>query len=70
MKVVVCLPFLHLTASLKVFHYYQPTLNLVQLVLVSDLPVFSWSSTEFELYPSSNPQLCIKSIALHVVLCA
>ncbi|XP_031429597.1 mdm2-binding protein [Clupea harengus] len=33
----------------EVFHYYQPTLNLVQLVLVSDLPVFSWSSTEFEL---------------------
>uniref|UniRef100_A0A6Q2YY81 MDM2 binding protein n=1 Tax=Esox lucius TaxID=8010 RepID=A0A6Q2YY81_ESOLU len=31
----------------EVFHYYQPVLDLVQLVTVSDLPSFLRSSTEF-----------------------
>ncbi|XP_041941678.1 mdm2-binding protein isoform X1 [Alosa sapidissima] len=38
----------------EVFHYYQPTLNLVQLVLLSDLPALLHSSTEFELNLTSR----------------
>ncbi|XP_030012832.1 mdm2-binding protein [Sphaeramia orbicularis] len=33
----------------EVFHYYAPVLDLVQLVIVSDLPSFIMSSTELEL---------------------
>ncbi|KAL2101925.1 hypothetical protein ACEWY4_003686 [Coilia grayii] len=33
----------------EVFHYYQPTLNLLQVILLSDLPAYSLSSTEFDL---------------------
>uniref|UniRef100_A0A672YAX2 MDM2 binding protein n=1 Tax=Sphaeramia orbicularis TaxID=375764 RepID=A0A672YAX2_9TELE len=33
----------------NVFHYYAPVLDLVQLVIVSDLPSFIMSSTELEL---------------------
>uniref|UniRef100_UPI003AAFB71C mdm2-binding protein n=1 Tax=Centroberyx gerrardi TaxID=166262 RepID=UPI003AAFB71C len=33
----------------EVFHYYRPTLDLVQLVTLSDLPSFLLSSTQFEL---------------------
>ncbi|KAG9333102.1 hypothetical protein JZ751_013481 [Albula glossodonta] len=38
----------------EVFHYYQPVLDLVRLVTVSDLPVFLLSSTEFKLELSTK----------------
>uniref|UniRef100_A0AAY4CUP2 MDM2 binding protein n=1 Tax=Denticeps clupeoides TaxID=299321 RepID=A0AAY4CUP2_9TELE len=38
----------------EVFHYYQPVLDLVQLVTVADLPAFLCSNTEFELCPTSK----------------
>ncbi|KAF7708434.1 mdm2-binding protein isoform X1 [Silurus meridionalis] len=37
----------------EVFQYYQPVLELIQLVRVADLPVIFLSSTEFELALSS-----------------
>ncbi|KAJ8353813.1 hypothetical protein SKAU_G00213800 [Synaphobranchus kaupii] len=39
----------------EVFHYYRPVLDLVQLITVSDLPIFLLSSTEYKL------ELCTKS---------
>ncbi|XP_030639122.1 mdm2-binding protein [Chanos chanos] len=38
----------------EVFHYYQPVLELLQLVKVSDMPLFLHSDTEFELSLSST----------------
>ncbi|XP_017326560.1 mdm2-binding protein isoform X1 [Ictalurus punctatus] len=38
----------------EVFHYYQPVLELIQLVRIADLPVILLSSTEFELALSSK----------------
>ncbi|KAG7335880.1 hypothetical protein KOW79_000573 [Hemibagrus wyckioides] len=38
----------------EVLHYYQPVLELIQLVRVADLPVILLSSTEFELALSSK----------------
>ncbi|XP_063042112.1 mdm2-binding protein isoform X2 [Engraulis encrasicolus] len=38
----------------EVFHYYQPALTLLQVVLVADLPAYSLSSTEFQLDLSSS----------------
>ncbi|KAB5586992.1 hypothetical protein PHYPO_G00007840 [Pangasianodon hypophthalmus] len=38
----------------EVFHYYQPVLELIQLVRVADLPVILLSATEFELALSSK----------------
>ncbi|XP_060777716.1 mdm2-binding protein isoform X2 [Neoarius graeffei] len=38
----------------EVFHYYQPVLELIQLVRVADLPVILLSTTEFELALSSK----------------
>ncbi|KAK1795293.1 hypothetical protein P4O66_010471, partial [Electrophorus voltai] len=39
------------TARAETFHYYQPALELIQLVRVTDLPVLLRSSTQLELYP-------------------
>ncbi|XP_072536769.1 mdm2-binding protein [Salminus brasiliensis] len=38
----------------EVFHYYQPVLELIQLVHVADFPLLLQSSTEFELALSSR----------------
>ncbi|XP_061076173.1 mdm2-binding protein isoform X2 [Conger conger] len=38
----------------EVFHYYRPVLDLVQLVRVSDLPIFLLSSTEYTLELSAK----------------
>ncbi|XP_049336176.1 mdm2-binding protein isoform X2 [Astyanax mexicanus] len=38
----------------EVFHYYQPVMELIQLVNVADFPMLLQSSTEFELTMSSR----------------
>ncbi|KAK1173331.1 mdm2-binding protein-like isoform X1 [Acipenser oxyrinchus oxyrinchus] len=40
----------------EVFHYYKPVLGLIQLVSVSDLPIYFCSSTEFELCVSTKAE--------------
>ncbi|KAK1172652.1 mdm2-binding protein-like isoform X2 [Acipenser oxyrinchus oxyrinchus] len=40
----------------EVFHYYKPVLNLIQLVSVSDFPVYFCSNTEFELCVSTKAE--------------
>ncbi|KFM06127.1 Mdm2-binding protein, partial [Aptenodytes forsteri] len=37
--------------QLRVFHYYGPALEFLQMVVLSDLPSFFISDLEFELYP-------------------
>ncbi|MGH0141766.1 UNVERIFIED_CONTAM: hypothetical protein FKN15_074653 [Acipenser sinensis] len=40
----------------EVFHYYKPVLNLIQVVSVSDFPVYFCSNTEFELCVSTKAE--------------
>ncbi|KFU87919.1 Mdm2-binding protein, partial [Chaetura pelagica] len=46
--------------QLRVFHYYGPVLEYLQMVLLSDLPSFFISDLEFELYPFSLARKNIK----------
>uniref|UniRef100_A0A4W4FRE2 Uncharacterized protein n=1 Tax=Electrophorus electricus TaxID=8005 RepID=A0A4W4FRE2_ELEEL len=47
------------TARAETFHYYQPALELIQLVRVTDLPVLLRSSTQLELGLCSVCPVCV-----------